>query len=519
MLNKILKNIIKLKPKNQKEFAKIKRKICGKFKKAPISNSDLFAIYKKLLKKKEISKKVWLENFLIKHPIRSLSGVAVVAVLTKSYPCPGKCIYCPTENGIPKSYLSNEPAVMRAVLCKFDPYKQVKMRIKSLQATGHSTDKIELIIMGGTWTYLPKQYQTWFIKRCFQALNNQNKEQTLKNLQKINETAKHRCVALTLETRPDFINLKEIKRMRELGCTKVELGIQSLDDAILQLNARGHKVKQIIHATELLKNFGFKICYHMMPNLLGSTITKDFKIFKELFDNPNFKPDLLKIYPCVVTKNSKLYNFWKQKKYKPYNQNQLTNLLIKIKQIIPRYVRIIRIIRDIPSSSVEAGNKISNLREMVKSEMQKKGLQCQCIRCRQAKIMECKTQKLKLFIEKYKASEGMEYFLSIEDFKRKTLYAFLRLRIPYKFTVNISALNKAGIIREIHTYGKALEVGKKNKKAIQHFGLGKKLILEAEKITKNLKIKKIAVISGIGVREYYRKIGYTLKNGYMLKFL
>lgn len=538
----MIKTLIKLKPKTQKEFAKIKRKICGKLKIAPMSNSDLFADYQKLLKKKEISKQIWLENFLKKHPIRTLSGVAVIAVLTKPYPCPGKCLYCPTEKGIPKSYLSNEPAVMRAVLCEFDPYRQVKTRLKSLQATGHPTDKIELIIMGGTWSYFPKQYQTWFIKKCFEALcqmpttchceqfvhqsfssGGTKKNLTLKQLQKINEKAKHRCVGLTLETRPDFVNLKEIKRMRELGCTKVELGVQTLDDSILQLNSRGHKVEQIIYATKLLKNAGFKVCYHMMPNLLGSTPNKDLKIFKKLFNNQNFKPDLLKIYPCVVTKNSKLYNLWKNKKYKPYNNDQLINLLIKIKQIIPRYVRIIRIIRDIPSNSIEAGNKISNLRETVKQEMQKKGLKCKCIRCCQAKnILEHKTQNLKLFIEKYEASGGMEYFLSFQDSKQETLYAFLRLRIPYEFTTNNSlfpVLNNASIIREAHTYGQAVIIGEKNKEAIQHLGLGKKLISEAEKITKNLKIKKIAVISGIGVREYYRKIGYSLQDEYMVKIL
>ncbi|MFH1838593.1 MAG: tRNA uridine(34) 5-carboxymethylaminomethyl modification radical SAM/GNAT enzyme Elp3 [Candidatus Kuenenbacteria bacterium] len=523
MLQQIIKKIIKLKPKNHLEFSKIKRKVCGEFKVAPISNSDLFETYQKLLNKKEISKQIWLENFFKKHPIRTLSGVAVIAILTKPYPCPGKCLYCPTEKKIPKSYLSNEPAVMRAVLCKFDPYKQVQTRIKSLEATGHPVDKIELIIMGGTWSYFPKQYQTWFIKKCFEALNNQNnnfkKQLTLEKLQKNNEKAKHRCVALTLETRPDFVNLKEIKRMRKLGCTKVELGVQTLDDSILQLNIRGHKIEQIIQATKLLKDAGFKVCYHMMPNLLGATPKKDFEIFKKLFNNQNFKPDLLKIYPCVVTKNSKLYTLWKQKKFKPYSTQQLINLLIKIKSIIPRYVRIIRIIRDIPSNSVEAGNKISNLREIVQQEMEKKGLKCLCIRCRQIKNQEkIKNQKLKLFIEKYEASKGMEYFLSFEDLERKNLYAFLRLRILRKSNKQFLVLKNCAIIREVHTYGQAVEIGEKDKKAIQHFGLGKKLIAEAEKIVQNFGIKKIAVISGIGVREYYRKLGYGLQDEYMVKF-
>jgi elongator complex protein 3 len=553
MLSQIIKKIINLKPGDHLEFAKIKRKICGEFKMMPVSNSDLFEIYQKLLKKKKFSKQIWLENLLKKHPIRTLSGVAVIAVLTKPFPCPGKCLYCPTEKGIPKSYLSNEPAVMRAVLCKFDPYKQVEIRIKSLEATGHLVDKIELIIMGGTWSYFPKKYQNWFIKRCFEALNQNtnnhkikqvhyktnNQQKTINILQKINEKAKHRCVALTLETRPDFINLKEIKRMRELGCTKVELGVQTLDDSILQLNERGHKIAQTIQATKLLKDAGFKICYHMMPNLFGSTLNKDFKMFKELFNNPDFQPDLLKIYPCVVTKNSKLYQFWKQGKYKPYPTKQLTNLLIKIKSIIPRYVRIIRVIRDIPSTNIEAGSKVSNLREIVQQEMKKQNLKCQCIRCRQVKKIQdakCEMRNLKIFVEKYEASGDIEYFLSFEDLKRKNLYAFLRLRIPsFRSTINnqqLTILKDCAIIREVHTYGQMVAIGEKDKKAIQHFGFGKKLIIEAEKIArslkfsfkklkqaKNFKIKKIAVISGIGVREYYRKLGYRLRDEYMIKCL
>jgi elongator complex protein 3 len=553
MLSQIIKKIINLKPGDHLEFAKIKRKICGEFKMMPVSNSDLFEIYQKLLKKKKFSKQIWLENLLKKHPIRTLSGVAVIAVLTKPFPCPGKCLYCPTEKGIPKSYLSNEPAVMRAVLCKFDPYKQVEIRIKSLEATGHLVDKIELIIMGGTWSYFPKKYQNWFIKRCFEALNQNtnnhkikqvhyktnNQQKTINILQKINEKAKHRCVALTLETRPDFINLKEIKRMRELGCTKVELGVQTLNDSILQLNERGHKIAQTIQATKLLKDAGFKICYHMMPNLFGSTLNKDFKMFKELFNNPDFQPDLLKIYPCVVTKNSKLYQFWKQGKYKPYPTKQLTNLLIKIKSIIPRYVRIIRVIRDIPSTNIEAGSKVSNLREIVQQEMKKQNLKCQCIRCRQVKKIQdakCEMRNLKIFVEKYEASGDIEYFLSFEDLKRKNLYAFLRLRIPsFRSTINnqqLTILKDCAIIREVHTYGQMVAIGEKDKKAIQHFGFGKKLIIEAEKIArslkfsfkklkqaKNFKIKKIAVISGIGVREYYRKLGYRLRDEYMIKCL
>jgi len=501
--NSIIKKLIQEKVKTTEEFFALQRKISKQTKKPFPTNIDLLKAYRSLVKSGNIKPNLILENLLKIRKIRTLSGIASITAITKPYPCPGKCLYCPNEIDMPKSYLANEPACMRAVLTKFDPYRQVKTRLNSLKLAGHLTDKIELIVLGGTWSAYPKIYQTWFIKRCFDACNQKNAK-SLKEAQKINEKAKHRIIGLTLETRPDYVTPQEIKRMRELGCTRVELGVQSIYDNVLKYNKRGHNIDTIKVATKLLKNAGLKVTYHMMLNLPGSNLKKDEKMFEELFSNPAFQPDQLKIYPCVVLKTSPLYKLWKQEKYKSYSEKQLVNLLIKIKKKIPPYVRIIRVIRDIPSQSIIAGNKLSNLRQIIKD---KAGNICRCIRCREPR--EKIAKKLKLFRQDYPASNGKEIFLSYEDPQRKNIYAFLRLR-----------LNDWAIIRELHTYGSVVPIKAKSKKATQHKGLGKKLMAEAEKIVKQeTKFKKIAVISGIGVREYYRKLGYRLKNEYMIKII
>ncbi len=420
---------------------------------------------------------------------------------------------------MPKSYLANEPACMRAVLNKFDPYKQTITRLRSLKMTGHPTDKIELIVLGGTWSVYPKIYQNWFIKRCFDACNG-IVSKSLKNAQKRNENAKNRIIGITLETRPDFISSQEIKNLRKLGCTRVELGVQSIFEDVLKKNHRGHGLKEIIQATRLLKNAGFKITYHMMPNLPGSSPKKDEKMFAELFSNPDFQPDQLKIYPCVVLKTSPLYKIWKEGNYKPFSQKELINLLVKIKEKIPPYVRIVRLVRDIPSQSIIAGNKISNLREVVAQEMKKQDKKCKCIRCREIRNIKAKNQNVKLIRRNYEASGGKEIFLSFEDIKNDKILAFLKLRITNSWT--LPELKSSALIRELHTYGRVAALKSKIKsqksKVIQHTGLGKQLMDEAEKIVKTeTPFQKIAVIAGVGVREYYRKLGYRLQGTYMVK--
>ena len=522
-------------------MSKIKREIAKTLKISFPSNVELLKAYHNLLRKKIIKKNEILENLLRKRKIRSLSGVVVVSVLTKPWPCPGKCIYCPSEKGLPKSYLSGEPAVERAKRANFDPYIQTQNRLQSLKIQGHPIDKIELRIIGGSWSSYPKKYQEKFIAKCLQAANEFEKKSQqgsdpckfLEKEQKRNEKAKCRIVGISIETRPDLIyphtkrahskncakrsarygvgvNRKEIFNLRKLGVTMVELGVQIINDDILKKCQRGHMVQETIKATELLKNAGFKVMYQIMPNLPGSNLKQDFESVKKIFENPNFKPDWLKIYPCLVCKGTKLYQMWKQEKYRPYSDKELVELLIKIKQILPYWVRLARLFRDIPAQKIEAGSKTSNLRQVVQKEMKKRKLSCRCIRCREVRENYNPKEKIFLFREDYNASNGREIFLSFENKNRSKLYSLLRLRVN----------QSAAIIRELHTYGQMTPIAG-GKIWAQHRGLGKKLVRQAEKITKKeFGLKKIAVISGIGAREYYSsKLGYKLRETYMFKKL
>lgn len=520
----IVQELIKNRTKTPADLAMIKRKMAKRYKISCPSNINLLKAYHEMVRNKRTKLSKNLENLLRTRPIRSLSGIVNVSVLTKPYPCPGKCIYCPIEKGIPKSYLSGEPAVERAKRLNYNPYLQVQKRIEMLENEGHPTDKIELRIVGGTWSFYPKKYQTWFVKRCFDACN-QKISKNPEEAHKLNEKAKHRIVGLSIETRPDFITLPEIKWLRKLGVTMVELGVQSIYDDVLKLNLRGHGIKETILATKFLKDAGFKVCYQMMPNLPGSDLEMDEKMFEELFSNPNFQPDLLKIYPTALLKEAPLYQWWKTGKYKPYTNSQLINLIKSIKKKIPCYVRIQRITRDIPSQRIVAGPaKISNLRQIIARESRNEGWQCKCIRCREVGKNYNPKEKLYLFREDYDASGGKEIFLSFADKNKKKLYSLLRLRISSQILNRekhfIPALQGTAIIREVHTYGQQLSLGDKASPIVspQHKGLGKKLIKAAEKIArKDFGLNKIAVISGVGTRDYFRKLEYRLKDEYMIK--
>ncbi|MDO8240414.1 MAG: tRNA uridine(34) 5-carboxymethylaminomethyl modification radical SAM/GNAT enzyme Elp3 [Candidatus Moranbacteria bacterium] len=537
-----------------RDFSRLKKDICKQLGVQPPTNADLREHYEKMITRKGLRRSLFFEKILLSKRVRTESGVAVVAVLTKSYPCPGKCIYCPSEKDMPKSYLSNEPAVMRAISAKFNPYKQVQNRLRALELNGHQIDKIELIVMGGTFSYLPKAYQTRFIKECFRACNEYGRKSKVRKVsksvkspleklaleQKFNEKAKCRIIGLTLETRPDYIDEQEILNFRTLGCTRVELGVQSVFDDVLKLNRRGHDIAKTIEATKLLKDAGFKINYHIMPGLPGSDLKRDYQMFHKLFSDSNFQPDMLKIYPTVVTKNTKLHSMWKSGKYKPLGNAEFAKFVLKIKkEIIPPYVRIARLVRDVPTSSIIAGPTISNLRQIIEKESV-----CPCIRCREVKSDYIIGENIILDRIDYPASNGKEIFLQYvspastrkDDCSSKRggpdkrkLFALLRLRIiedtsdPIGHPVSklhalFPALKNSAIIREVHTYGKLTKIDKQNKTSPQHIGLGKKLLLEAERIAKKeFGLKKIAVISGVGVRGYYRKSGYKLRDTYLVK--
>lgn len=501
------------------DLLKAKRTFSKNYKVPFFRVDKLREAYHKLVAKEIIQENSDLEKLLTLKSTRSISGIVVVSVLTKPYPCPGNCIFCPSEKDVPKSYLANEPAVMRAIHCKYDPYLQTKSRIEALEAIGHIADKISVRIIGGTWSYYPVQYQSWFVRRLFEAANGK-KTSGLEQAQTVNETAKHRIVELSIETRQDYVNIKEIKRLRKLGITKVELGVQSIDDELLKISNRGHSVKATIDATKMLKDACFKVSYQMMLNLPGSDYKKDLETFEKLFSNPDFKPDHLKIYPLALVKSAKIYKFYKSGKYKPYSESVLVDLLSNIKELIPYYCRVERVIRDIPAKIIiDGGAKISNLRQLVIANLEKQGKNCHCIRCREVKSNAFDKKRMQLFREDYFANDGQEIYLSLESKDRKSLYSMLRLRIPSYNRAIFNSLDNAALVREIHTYGATVAIGENNHTSSQHKGLGKQLMLEVEKIAKEFGKSKIAVIAGVGVREYFRKMGYVLEESYMLKRL
>jgi len=446
-------------------------------------------------------------------PNKTISGVTPLAVVIKPRPCPhGTCVYCPTL-GVPQSYTPESPAIMRAKMLDYDPFNQVRARLKAFHAMGHPTDKIELIIMGGTFPAYPIKYQYNFIKQCYDALN-EKKSRDLEEAKKLNEKAKHKCVALCIETRPDYCGPEEIKRMLDFGATRCELGVQIPDDAIYRKIKRGHTVKDVVDATKRLKDAGFKVFYHMMPGLIGSNPKKDLKSYENLFKNENFKPDGLKIYPCQVIKGSELEKIWKKGKYKPYTDTELVELLISIKRKVPEYCRIMRIMREIPPSYLVAGTKRIDLRNEVKKKMQERGIKCKCIRCREVGYAlrrgEVVGKGLKLKKLEYNASNGKEIFLSFVD-SNNIIFALCRLRIPG------NNKEKELLVRELHVYGPEVGIGEEIGEKIQHKGLGKELMKEAERIAKKERCKKIKVISGIGAREYFYKQGYKLDGSYVSK--
>jgi len=461
-----------------------------------------------------------LKEAEFRKPTKTLSGVTPIAVVIKPRKCDhGTCLYCPSLN-VPQSYTPASPAIMRAASLKYSPYKQVKIRLRAFKIMKHPVDKIELIIMGGTFLSYPISYQEEFVKNCYDALN-YKKSKSLEQAIKLNETSNHRCVALCIETRPDICGLKEIKLMRSYGCTRVELGVQILDDEIYKKNNRGHTVDDVITATKLLKDSGFKVYYHYMVGLPGSNIKKDIQMFKKLFFDERFRPDGIKIYPCQVIKGSELEGWYKNKKYTPYSDKILMELLIKLKSLIPRYVRVMRIMREIPPEYLIAGTTRIDLRKIVKEEMQKRNLKCNCIRCREVGYSKMKIEKkdVQLCRIDYDASKGKEIFLSFEDTKNNILISLLRLRIPHKpFRKEINS--KTALMREIHTYGPEVEIGKRLEDNWQHRGYGKLLVKEAERIAKKeFKMKKMVIISAVGTREYFYKLGYFLDGDYVSKSL
>lgn len=612
-------------------------------------------------------------------PMRTQSGVTTVTVLTKPFMCPGECIFCPNDVRMPKSYIASEPGAQRALANRFSPYLQTWNRLKALQNIGHPTNKIELLVLGGTWSSYPEKYQIWFISECFRAMNEfgaretGDKKQETKNeeigdlrletrgeyvdqagtpapeenetsslalneklitynvelktspirattysllptslhsarfetsnsgflyeqfepqireylksdwndelrknvgdlpyntliktkefqdhfsqficsedsalipsegwmeldrLQDINSRSKTRCVGLVLETRPDSINDREVYRLRRLGATKIQLGIQTLDDRVSEMNKRGEGRKETALAFNLLRAAGFKIHAHIMPNLYGASPEIDREVYRLLFELPDYKPDEVKIYPTSVIKHTELHTLYEEGKYHPYTTHELVDLIADMMEMTPEYCRLTRIIRDIPSTEIEAGNKTTNLREVVEHKLAKEGRANPNIRDREIKNEKVTENDLALDIIEYETTNSIEFFLQYITSSRK-IAGFLRLSIPIKPESEVIAssqklpnsitrnsvmpeLADCAIIREVHVYGPSLTLGKDSSGEAQHLGLGTKLIHKAKEMAAQRGFKKLAVISAIGTREYYAKRGFKLHQMYQIASL
>ena len=452
---------------------------------------------------------------------RALSGVSVVAVMTEPYACPhGRCAYCPggPDEDSPQSYTGYEPAAMRGAQNEYDPYRQVKARIKQLRTIGHVVDKVDLIIMGGTFPASPRSYQEGFVKGLLDALTDTPSED-LAEAKLHAEDSSVRNVGITVETRPDCIKEEDINGMLELGVTRVELGVQNIYDDIYQKVNRGHKVQDVVDATTRLKDSALKICYHMMPGLPGSSLEMDLEGFRTIFEDPRFKPDMLKIYPTLVVKGTRLYDWWRKGEYKPLETEEAAELVSKVMEITPPWVRIMRVQRDIPLPRIDAGVDMSNLRQLAEGRLVARGRRCRCIRCREAghSTKKADSSKVEITHTFYEASGGTEVFIQAEDREADTLIGFVRLRIPSKpFRPELDT--RTGLIRELHVYGRMVPVGERRGDAWQHKGWGEALMDEAEKTaSERFDMRKMIVMSALGTKQYYARLGYEKRDVYVSK--
>ncbi len=572
------------------------------------SKSQILQAYFLLLEQGKIEKNADFELLLRKRAIRSLSGIVPIQVLTKPFPCPSRCIFCPNDPEMPKSYIKSEPGAMRAFLNQFDPLKQVYNRLYSLQQTGHKTDKIEMIVLGGTWDFYPRDYKIDFIKQLYDACNtfwalaiknligtadwkyafeitNQGQIQLSPSLEEaiqINETAQHRIIGLTIETRPEFVTDQNCSDWRAMGVTRIEMGVQSTDDTVLDLNKRGHHLAEVEKALHKLRQYAFKFSIHIMPGLYGSTLEKDIQTFRDVYGNPYLKPDEIKFYPTSVIPQTELYELYQQGKYQPITTEEISEVIeTTFREIIPPYTRIKRLIRDIPATEISAGSNVTNLSQLMHERLLKKyqkadpdfrsvfyhrlyadlqvftdeeeffekiigsiashlgDFQTYLLgktpelssfrhfvsldtRSREVRNKKEKTEVLNLVVRAYESSVGQEYFISYED-ELGYLYGFTRLLLPkLEERLDVAGLGlETALIRELHVYGslQSLKTQEESGQKVQHSGLGKQLLETAEKIAQKSDFSKLSVISGVGVREYYRKQGYELEGTYMVKVL
>jgi elongator complex protein 3 len=532
----IIKKILEGKIKTREDLEKGKLKACRDY------SLQKFMSNAQILEKATPEERIIIAPIIKKKPTRTLSGVAIVAVMCKPHECPhGRCTYCPESEKAPPSYTGEEPAALRARMYDFDPYLQVYNRLLQLESIGHPLDKVELIIMGGTFPSTFLCYQEWFVTKCLEAMNDfgikiqsnisssnssiyPDNFNYLEDVQKLNESSSVRCVGMTFETRPDYSKTQDVDRMLQMGGTRVELGVQTIYNFIYNRIQRGHRVEDVVESARILRDSGIKVAMHLMPGLFADQ-DRDLRIFKRIFSDERFKPDMLKIYPCLVIEGSKLYELWQNGDFKPYTTEEAVNLIVEIKKFLPKWVRTMRIQRDIPSPLIEAGVKKSNLGELVYQRLHEKNINCQCIRCREVGHQELRgltpeLDHIKLLKEEYLAGQGQEIFLSFEDIKSDIMIGFLRLRIPSDTAHRSEVDDETALIRELHVYGSMVPLGDKKNGSWQHRGYGDNLLANAEKTASEVYDKrKILITSGVGARNYYRKFGYETEGPYMAKLI
>ncbi len=459
-------------------------------------------------------------------PTRSQSGILPVTVLTKPFPCPGRCVFCPDDVRMPKSYLSDEPGCQRALAHDFDPYRQTWSRLAAYHEMGHRTDKVELIVLGGTWSSYPQRYQRWFVARCFEALNDFGDARDLRGpareaapedapwdrvaaAHRANESAGTRCVGLSLETRPDHVSAAEVLRLRRLGVTKVQLGLQSLSDEVLAANRRGHDVACSRRAMTRLRRAGFKLHVHWMPNLVGADPESDRRDFARLFEDPALCPDELKIYPCSLLETAELMQVHARGEWAPYGHEELVALLVDCLPRVPAWCRVTRVIRDIPSPDIVVGNRQTNLREVVEARIRESGGRLEEIRSREVRGERIPAATLGFSERVYPSQVGEECFLEMSTPDGR-IAAFLRLTLPEPAATGDAPEELAGaaLLREVHVYGPAASLGERSDGTVQHAGLGAELVQRAARRSRAAGFDSLAVISAVGTRGWYRRLGF-----------
>jgi elongator complex protein 3 len=457
--------------------------------------------------------------------VRSVSGINVIGVMSSPRGCPhGRCVFCPMEKGFPMSYTSGEPAAMRGLQFGYDPLLQITSRIEQLKAIGHEPSKVELVIQGGTFLAAPYGYQEEFVKRCLDAISGVEST-NLEDAKVRAETSRIRNVGLTIETKPDWCKESHIDQMLRFGCTRVEIGVQIIDDAVYELTNRGHSVQDVVESFQIARDAGFKIVAHMMPGLPGSNFQKDLASFKTLFSDPRFRPDMMKIYPCLVMEGTELFEWWKRGDYEPFNTVDAVELIAQVKEFVPAWVRIMRVHREFPVHLIKAGVKNGNLRELALKRLSERGKTCRCIRCREIGHRTLKdnitveAHSVQMICREYEASGGKEFFISIEDPDADALVGYIRLRMPSEKHTREEVDGSTALVRELHVYGPEVPVGRHHPGAWQHIGFGRKLLAEAEAKARQAGANRVLVLSALGTKEYYRHEGYHPIGPYMYKVM